>query len=187
MDEMHGEVPFRAAFAPICFIPHPHTKGTPMNFSIARQWFARLVMAYALAINTFLAWLYIVEPQKHIKVFGVSISGSPESLNFLRAGPGAMFTTLALAALCGLLRPSRFLNCLSCIVLLSGCIVAARIYGMAVDGLTPLQLTELRDEGISWLFFVAALIACPRSHFQRPPSASSAAPTANRLRPPAAD
>jgi hypothetical protein len=64
-----------------------------------RLWFARIVMAYAFAINAFLAWLYIVEPQKHIGIFGVTISGTPESLNFLRAGPGAMFAGLALGAL----------------------------------------------------------------------------------------
>jgi hypothetical protein len=25
-----------------------------------------------------------------------------------------------------------------------------------------MQLSELRDEGLSWLLFVAALVACPR-------------------------
>jgi hypothetical protein len=133
-----------------------------MDFYRTRWWFARLVMVYALAINAFLAWLYVAEPQKHIAQFGVAVSGVPESLNFLRAGPGAMFTALALTAFYGLVRPRRFLVCLAFIVLLVGCIVAARLYGMAADGVTPLQLSELRDEGISWLFFAIALLVYPR-------------------------
>ena len=74
-----------------------------------------------------------------------------------------MFTALAATALYGLLRPKYFLACLSFIVLLTACIVAARLYGMAVDGVTRLQLSELRDEGLSWVFFVLALLACPRT------------------------
>lgn len=42
------------------------------------------------------------------------------------------------------------------------CVVAVCIFGTAVDNLTPLQLSELRDEGISWLFFAAALAPYPR-------------------------
>ena len=134
-----------------------------MDFSTSRLWFARLVMVYAFAINAFLGVLYVFEPQKHIANFGVAVSGVPESLNFLRAGPGAMFTALAVTALYGLLRPNRFLACLSFIVLLTACIVAARLYGMAVDGVTRLQLSELRDEGLSWVFFALALLAYPRT------------------------
>ena len=55
-----------------------------MDFSTTRLWFARLVMVYAFAINAFLGWLYMFEPQKHIAKFGVAVSGVPESLNFLR-------------------------------------------------------------------------------------------------------
>jgi hypothetical protein len=134
-----------------------------MDFSTTRLWFARLVMVYAFAINAFLGWLYMFEPQKHIAKFGVAVSGVPESLNFLRAGPGAMFTALAVTALYGLLRPERFLACLWFIVLLTACVVAARLYGITVDGVTPLQLSELRDEGISWMFFALSLLAYPRT------------------------
>lgn len=133
-----------------------------MELSAIRIWFARLVMLYALGINTFLGWLYIFEPSKHIARFGVAVSGTPESLNFLRAGPGAMFTALAVTALYGLLRPRRFLTCLRFIVLFTACIVAARLYGIAVDGLTAVQLSELRDEGISWLLLALASAAYPR-------------------------
>ena len=126
--------------------------------SAARLWFTRIVMIYAALIFSFLGYLYMVEPLEHIAGFGVSASGTPEAINFRRAGPGALFTGLALTACIGLARPQYLRTCLCFIVLFNGCIVAGRLLGIAVDGVTPLQLTELRDEGVSWLFFVAALI-----------------------------
>ena len=128
----------------------------------ARLWFARAVTLYAALIFTFLAWLYIVEPLEHIARFGISASGVPESINFLRAGPGALFLGMMLTSVYGLVRPGQLIRCLWILVLFDGCVVAVRLLGIAVDGVTPLQLTELRDEGVSWLFFVAALAAHPR-------------------------
>jgi len=128
----------------------------------SRLWFARLVTAYALMIFAFLAYLYVLEPLDHIAKFGIAATGSPESINFLRAGPGALFLGMFLFAAYGLARPGRLRSCLWVLVVLNGCVVAVRLLGMAVDGITPLQLTELRDEGLSWLLFVAALVAHPR-------------------------
>ena len=128
----------------------------------ARLWFARIVMLYALLIFCFLAYLYIVEPLEHIDMFGISATGVPESINFLRAGPGALFLGMAITAAVGLARPSLLIPCLWVIVLFDGCVVFVRLLGMAVDGVTAMQVSELQDEGISWLFFVAALIAHPR-------------------------
>jgi hypothetical protein len=128
----------------------------------ARLWFARIIMAYALLIFAFLAYLYIFEPLKHIAGFGVSASGVPESINFLRAGPGALFLGMTLFAAYGLARPGRLRSCLWVLVIFNACVVAVRIFGIAVDGASPMQLSELRDEGLSWLLFVAALVACPR-------------------------
>jgi hypothetical protein len=45
--------------------------------------------------------------------------------------------------------------------LFNGCIVAGRLLGIVIDGPSALQLSELRDEGLSWLFFVAAFIVLP--------------------------
>jgi hypothetical protein len=129
--------------------------------SVARLWFARIVMVYAALIFSFLAFLYMLEPLEHIAGFGVSSSGTPEAINFMRAGPGALFAGMALTACLGLARPGLLRPCLAVIVLFNGCIVAGRLLGIVVDGVTPMQLTELRDEGISWLFFLAALLLYP--------------------------
>ena len=72
-----------------------------------RLWFARVMGVYALLIFTFLAYLYIFEPLEHIAMFGISASGVPESVNFLRAGPGALFLGMALFSAYGLTRPER--------------------------------------------------------------------------------
>ena len=128
----------------------------------ARLWFARIIMTYALLIFVFLAYLYILEPLEHIAGFGISATGVPESINFLRAGPGALFLGMALFAAYGLARPGSLLSCLWVLVVFNACVVAVRFFGIAVDGASPLQLSELRNEGLSWLLFVAALVACPR-------------------------
>jgi hypothetical protein len=128
----------------------------------ARLWFSRIVTAYALLIFMFLAYLYIIEPLEHIAGFGISATGVPESINFLRAGPGALFLGMALVAACGLARPAQLRACLLVLVIFNACVVAVRLFGIAVDGVSPMQLRELRDEGLSWLVFVAALLACPR-------------------------
>jgi hypothetical protein len=128
----------------------------------ARLWFARIVMTYSLLIFAFLAYLYILEPLKHIAGFGISATGAPESINFLRAGPGALFLGLALYAGYGLARPGRLVSCLWVLVIFNACVVGVRLFGIAVDGTSPMQMRELRDEGLSWLLFVAALAACPR-------------------------
>ena len=127
-----------------------------------RLWFARVVMLYAFLIFAFLASLYVLEPLEHIARFGISAAGSPESINFLRAGPGALFLGMMLFAAYGLARPGRLRSCLGVLVIFNACVVGVRLLGIAVDGVSPLQLTELRDEGLSWLLFVAALVAHPR-------------------------
>jgi hypothetical protein len=53
-------------------------------------------------------------------------------------------------------------NCLWVLVIFNACVVAVRLFGIAVDGTSPMQMRELRDEGLSWMLFVAALAACPR-------------------------
>jgi len=131
-----------------------------------RLWFARLVAAYALLLFSFLAYLYVLEPTDHITRFGISATGEPESVNFLRAGPGALFAGMAIAAAIGLARPKRLVGALSVLVLFTGCVVAVRLYGMQAEGVTQLQLSELRNEGISWLFFVAAVFLHPRQPSQ---------------------
>lgn len=124
-----------------------------------RLWFARAVVVYGLLIFSFLGYLYLAEPLQHIERFGISASGVPESIAFLRVGPGAMFLFLAVTALYGLMRKQMLRTSLIILVVFNACVVGARLFGIAHDGVSAMQLTELRDEGASWLLFVAALWA----------------------------
>ena len=130
----------------------------------ARIWFARIVMVYATLIYSFLAYLYVFEPMQHIARYGITASGAPEAVNFIRVIAGSLFAGMALASLFGLVRPTYLKTCFGIIVLFNGCIVAGRLLGIVVDGSSALQLTELRDEGISWLFFLAAFIVLPEKN-----------------------
>jgi hypothetical protein len=48
------------------------------------------------------------------------------------------------------------------LVIFNACVVAVRLFGIALDGVSDKQMSELRNEGLSWLLFVAAYLACPR-------------------------
>ncbi len=132
----------------------------------ARLWFARIVALYAVLIFGYLGWIYAVEPLDHISGFGVSAEGSPESANFIRVSVAALFLGQAIVGVWGLVRPANLISSLKILVLFLGCTVAMRVFGIVVEGISDVQVTELRDEGISWLFFVAALLTCPRSDEQ---------------------
>lgn len=127
----------------------------------ARLWFARLVVVYGVLVFGFLTWIYTVAPLNYIEMFGVSANGVPESIAFFRVTVAALFAGQAIVAAWGLL-PGNLLNSLKILVLFLGLTVAMRVFGIVVDGLSETQISELRNEGISWLFFVVALITCPR-------------------------
>jgi Domain of unknown function (DUF4345) len=127
-----------------------------------RFWFARSVMVYALLIFGFLGQLFFFNPLEGIKSFGVTLS-DPHSVTFIRTSLGAMFVGFAVTSAYGLARPAQLLACLWFLVVMNACIVAARLYGLSVDGLTPKNMSELTNEGLSWLLFVAALVAYPRA------------------------
>ena len=84
-------------------------------------------------------------------------------MTFLRAGPGALFLGMAVFAVAGLVRPGLLERSLWVLVVFNAGVVAVRLLGIAVDGATAVQLSELRDEALSWLAFVAALVALPRA------------------------
>ncbi|MEQ8734947.1 MAG: hypothetical protein RIC29_08490 [Rhodospirillaceae bacterium] len=134
-----------------------------MSSTKLRLWYARLVMGLALIIYGFLASLYAFNPLAGIDMFGVSLSGEAHSVTFLRTGVGAMFSSLFFAALIGLARPKLFMTCLTIIVGVMTIIVALRVYGLIVDGITDKNLSELRTEGLSWLFFVSGWVSYPRA------------------------
>ena len=134
----------------------------PSQSDNVRLWYARAVMTFAVLIFGFLAGLYAFNPLAGIDMFGVSLSGEAHSITFLRTGLGAMFSSLFLASTIGLARPKLFMTCLTILVGVMTIIVALRLYGLDVDGITDKILSELRTEGISLLIFVSGWVAHPR-------------------------
>ena len=120
-------------------------------------------MALAVFLFAFLAYLYAVTPLNGIDIFGVTLSGEPHSVTFLRTGLGAMFTSLFLTSALGLLRPSQFLTCMTFVVGVMTVIVALRLFGLALDGVSAKNLSELQTEGLCWLIFVSGWLAYPRT------------------------
>jgi len=98
-----------------------------------------------------------------IDMFGVTLSGEAHSITFLRTSLGAMFSSLFFCCLIGLVRPQYFLTCLTFVVGVMTMIVALRLYGFAVDGITPKNISELRNEGLGWLIFLSGWIAYPKA------------------------
>lgn len=134
-----------------------------INSSSLRLWYARIVMVSAVLIFAFLASLYAFNPTAGIDMFGVSISGEPHSITFLRTSLGAMFSGLFFASAIGLVKPRLFMTCLTIVISFMATIVGLRLYGLAIDGITDTNLSELRNEGLFLLFFISGWLSHPRS------------------------
>lgn len=128
-----------------------------------RLGFARLVLVYAALVFLSLASVYLLRPLTGIERFGITVDGSPESITFLRTSLGALFLGMAITAIYGLVRPARLRAALIVLTLFDGCIVAARLTGMGVDGVSERQWGELGNEGLSWIAFAVATWAAFRT------------------------
>ncbi|MDG2319099.1 MAG: hypothetical protein P8L79_02460 [Rhodospirillaceae bacterium] len=132
----------------------------PMSGRI-RLWYARVIMG--LLMFLFLAQLYAFTPLNGIDMFGMTLSAEAHSITFLRTSLGAMVSCLFFCCLIGLVRPQHFLTCLTFVVDVITMIVALRLYGFAVNGITPKNISELRNEGLGWLIFLSGWIAYPKA------------------------
>ena len=140
------------------------SSGSKANTGKIRLWYARVIMGLCVLMFAFLAQLYAFTPLNGINMFGVSVSGEAHSITFLRTSLGAMFSSLFFASVIGLARPKLFYPCLTFIIGVMTMIVVLRLYGFAVDGITPTNISELRNEGIGWLIFLSGWLAYPRTH-----------------------
>ncbi|MDG2243636.1 MAG: hypothetical protein P8L66_09085 [Rhodospirillaceae bacterium] len=106
---------------------------------------------------------YAFNPMAGIDMFGVSISGEPHSITFLRTSLGAMFYGLFFTFAIGLVRPHLFVTGLTVVIGFMTAIVVWRFYGLAIGGITDTNLSELRNEGLFLLFFISGWVSYPRS------------------------
>ena len=136
--------------------------GEAMSSHSIRRWFGRATLVYAALINTVLGFLFLLEPTRATK-YGFVFEDIAAGYGYVRTTTASMFLGIAVTAIYGLVRPARFLACLWFVVVMNAAIVFTRIYGIAIDCYSPITIVELRDEGLSWLVFVAALILAPRA------------------------
>lgn len=122
------------------------------NFVRGFFWFGLL---YAALIYSFLGGLFLFNPAA-IETYAVSLS-APHAYSAIRAGFGAQFLGLAAIAWWGIFSKSQRWLALVIVAALTGIIVICRLFGLVIDGVTPLNFTELRDEGISLLIFLLAV------------------------------
>ncbi|MDX2222763.1 MAG: hypothetical protein SFV21_08445 [Rhodospirillaceae bacterium] len=127
-----------------------------------RLWFVRGVLALIVALYGMIGWLFNADPAGTMVAFGIGVEGAI-GLTTVRIGYGMGFWTLALTALYGLIRPRHAYACLSLLTFMLACVVATRLTGFLTDGVDAKQITELRDEGLSFIVFVAAWLAYPRA------------------------
>lgn len=135
-----------------------------VNTHKIRLWYAHGVLGFAALLFSFLAQLYVLTPLNGIDMFGVSVSGEAHSITFLRTGVGAMFSSLLVASVTGLARPKLFYTCISIVVTTMTLIVAIRLFGLSVDGITDKNLSELRTESASWLIFLSGWLSYPKQN-----------------------
>lgn len=133
-----------------------------INTHKIRLWYARGVLGVAALLFAFLAQFYVLTPLNGIDMFGVSVSGEAHSITFLRTGVGAMFSSLLVASVVGLAKPKLFHTCISIVVIAMTLIVAIRLYGLSVDGVTDKNLSELRTESTSLLIFLSGWLSYPK-------------------------
>jgi hypothetical protein len=132
-----------------------------------RLWFVRGVLALIAALYAMIGWLFNADPAGTMVDFGIGVEGAV-GLTTVRIGYGMGFWTLALTALYGLIRPRHAFACLSLLTFMLACVVATRLTGFLTDGVDAKQITELRDEGLSFVVFVAAWLAYPRARLHPP-------------------
>jgi hypothetical protein len=126
------------------------------NFMRGFFWFG---LIYAALVYSLLGGLFLFKPTI-ITSFAITLD-APHAYSAIRAGFGAQFLGLGLTAWWGIFsKPNRY-TALLIVTIFTAVIVLCRLIGLALDGVTPMNLTELRDEGISLIIFIIAL-ACAK-------------------------
>jgi hypothetical protein len=121
-------------------------------------WFG---LVYAALVYSFLGGLFLFKPTV-ITTFAITLD-APHAYSAIRAGFGAQFIALGLTAWWGIFSKNNRYHALLIVTVFTAVIVLCRLIGLTIDGVTPMNLTELRDEGISLIIFVIALACAHRT------------------------
>jgi len=121
-----------------------------MLTNIARVCLLLVVLIYFL-VGQYLAF----DPQR-LGAYGYAFPNA-ENITAVRTWGGFFFAT-GLIGCFGVFSRKWTLPALVVISIVSGCVVAFRLFGIAVDGVEPRQLSELRDESTGLAIAITGLV-----------------------------
>jgi hypothetical protein len=104
---------------------------------------ARICLLLVVLIY-FLVGYYLGAEPRRLEPYGFAFPNA-ENITAIRTW-GGFFVATGLIGSFGVFAKKWTLPSLVAVTIVSGCVVAARLTGMVVDGVEPRQLAELRDE-----------------------------------------
>lgn len=135
-----------------------------MLTTIARVCLLLVVLIY------FLVGYYLGAEPRRLEPYGFAFPNA-ENVTAIRTW-GGFFVATGLIGLFGVISKRWTLASLVAVTIVSGCVVAARLTGIVVDGMEPRQLSELRDEGTGFAIAVVGLVFAWLGHRRAPHDAT---------------
>ncbi len=136
----------------------PQLKTT--RLATARLWVVRAVLLYATVLYFEIGRRFMVDPAGTAGLFSIVLP-QPESVTTIRTIMGAFFLGLSATALYGLVR-QRMAASLWVLVTFIFFVLCGRLLGIELDGATPINLSELRNEAMGFAIYAIALVLLPR-------------------------
>ena len=116
---------------------------------------ARICLLLVVLIYFLVGYFLGAEPQR-LEPYGFAFPNA-ENITAIRTW-GGFFVGVGLIGSFGVISKQWTLPSLVALTIVSGSIVTARLLGIAVDGVEPRQLSELRDEGTGLAIALGGLI-----------------------------
>ena len=116
---------------------------------------ARICLLLVVLIYFLVGYFLGAEPLR-LEPYGFAFP-NPENVTAIRTW-GGFFVGVGLIGSFGVFSKQWTLPSLIALTIVSGSIVTARLLGMAVDGVEPRQLSELRDESTGFVIALVGLV-----------------------------
>lgn len=127
-----------------------------MLTTIARVCLLLVVLIY------FLVGYYLGFEPRRLEPYGFAFPNA-ENVTAIRTW-GGFFVATGLIGSFGVIWKKWTLPALVAVSIVSGCVVAARLTGIVVDGVEPRQLSELRDESTGFAIALVGLVLAWLGH-----------------------
>lgn len=119
--------------------------------------FARLVLVPATVLLTRIAATYVLDPAAAVAPHGIAL-GTAEAMTMMRVS-GSLFLGMAIVLSFCVVSERRLATGLGFLAVMATTILAARLFGLALDGPAPFTLKVLKPEIALVVLSTAALVA----------------------------